>query len=106
MYDRQSKSARLVVTLASVVSRFTMIREFISSAFDRSFCFFGVLLNSADQLIFFAFQKPKIVIGKLRQLLFQFAFGDVPVSFCGQCLHQLIVLICSWPASQKPCRSK
>jgi hypothetical protein len=43
----------------------------------------GAFLNAAQQFIFFAFDESQIVIGQLRKLLFQFAFGNVPVSLDG-----------------------
>jgi hypothetical protein len=46
--------------------------------------FFGLtrpFLYPANQLVFFAVNISQIIVCKLSPLLFQLAFGDIPISF-------------------------
>ena len=47
----------------------------------------GALLDATDEFIFFALRKLEVIIGKLGKFLFQFAFGNIPVSFGGKSAH-------------------
>jgi hypothetical protein len=53
----------------------------------------GALLDAADEFILFAFGDVEIVIGEGAPFLFQFAFGDVPVSFDFLGLHSFDYLV-------------
>lgn len=53
----------------------------------------GAFLNPAKQFVFLAFDVFKIVVGKLGPLLFEFAFGDVPIAFDFQCVHKFVWLL-------------
>jgi hypothetical protein len=56
----------------------------IQGLFDQFAGFPRALLDSSNQLIFAAVFIAKIIIRQLGEFLFQFAFGNVPVSFCLQ----------------------
>jgi hypothetical protein len=62
-------------------------RSFHDGLFDRFTGFASSLLNAAQQLIMLAVGESKIVIRKLGSLLFQLAFGDVPVALDFECVH-------------------
>jgi hypothetical protein len=64
---------------------------FFDRFFDRFAGFTGALLNPANQFFLFAFGVLEIVIRELGPLLFQLAFGDVPVAFDFECSHNMIV---------------
>jgi hypothetical protein len=52
------------------------------------------LLDAADQLVLLALGELQFVIRKLREFLFQFAFGDVPVSFGCESAHGFCLVVC------------
>jgi hypothetical protein len=60
---------------------------FLDSLFDRFAGFARALLNPANQFFLLAFGVLEIVIRELGPLLFQLAFGDVPVAFDFECGH-------------------
>jgi hypothetical protein len=62
-------------------------KTIIYRLFDRLFGLAGPLLNAAYEFVFTTFHILKIVIGQLGESLFQFAFGNVPVSFGLHCIH-------------------
>jgi hypothetical protein len=62
-------------------------RGFLESLFDRFTGFAGALLNAAQQFVVLAFGKLKIIVRELGPLLFQLAFGDVPVAFAFEFVH-------------------
>jgi hypothetical protein len=47
----------------------------------------GAFLDAANQFVFLAFDELQVVIGELREFLFQLALGNVPVSFGGERAH-------------------
>jgi hypothetical protein len=55
----------------------------------------GSFLDATDQFILLALGELQIVIRKLREFLFQFAFGDVPVSFGYESVHIFVWLFVS-----------
>jgi hypothetical protein len=62
---------------------------FIHGVFDFRLRLAGAFLDAPDQFIFLAFDELQVVIGKLREFLFQLALGDVPVSFGGESAHMI-----------------
>ena len=60
---------------------------FLDRFFNRFTAFARSLLNSAHQFFLFALGILKIVIRELSPLLFQLAFGHVPVAFDFKCVH-------------------
>jgi len=52
----------------------------------------GAFLDATGQFIFFSFDELQVVVGQLRQFLFHFAFGNVPVSLGGKHAHIILVL--------------
>jgi hypothetical protein len=60
---------------------------FIERLFDRFAGFTRALLDPANQFFGLAFSELEIVIRKLGPFLFQLAFGDVPVAFDFECVH-------------------
>jgi hypothetical protein len=54
---------------------------FVHGEFDFIPGLAGAFLNSADQFVLFALDELKVVVCELCELLFQFALGDIPVSF-------------------------
>ena len=63
---------------------------FVDYFFDRFTGFACGLLNPANQFGLLAFGLLQIVIRELGPLLFQFAFGDVPVAFNFECRHNCL----------------
>jgi hypothetical protein len=61
--------------------------------FDRFAGFPGALLNAAQQFILLAFRKLQIVIRELGPFLFEFAFGNIPVTFYFKRVH-IIRFVC------------
>ena len=53
----------------------------MNGLFDGFARFASAFLNATQQFIFRAFGEGEVIVGELRPLLFQFAFGDVPVAF-------------------------
>jgi hypothetical protein len=66
---------------------------FVHGAFDFFPGLAGALLDAADQFIFLAFDELQVVIGELREFLFQLALGNVPVSFGGESAHMIFVFV-------------
>jgi hypothetical protein len=60
---------------------------FLESLFDRFTGFAGALLNAAQQFVVLAFGELEIIVRELGPLLFQLAFGDVPVAFAFERVH-------------------
>jgi len=60
---------------------------FIECLFDRLAGCTRALLNPANQFLGLAFGKLEIVVRKLGPFLFQLAFGNVPVAFDFECVH-------------------
>src|ERR1035438_5703711 len=60
---------------------------FLERLLNRFAGFPGALLNPANKLFLLAFGVLEIVIRELGPLLFQLAFGDVPVAFDFKCVH-------------------
>jgi hypothetical protein len=60
---------------------------FVECLFDRFAGFPGALLNPANKLFLLAFCVSEIVIRELGPFLFQLAFGDVPVAFNFEFVH-------------------
>ncbi len=60
---------------------------FLDCFFDRFTGFASALLNTAQKFLLPAFDVLKIVIGERGPLLLQFAFGDVPVAFDFEGVH-------------------
>src|ERR1035441_1364248 len=60
---------------------------FLERLLNRFAGFPGALLNSANKLCLLAFGILEIVIRELGPLLFQLAFGYVPVAFDFKCVH-------------------
>jgi hypothetical protein len=60
---------------------------FIHGAFDFFPDLAGAFLDAANQFIFLAPDELQVVIGELREFLFQLALGNVPVSFGGKSTH-------------------
>ena len=65
--------------------------DFLERLFDRFAGFAGALLDPAQQFFLLAFDVLEIVIGKFGPLLFQLAFGDVPVAFDFKFIHNDLV---------------
>src|ERR1039457_660649 len=63
---------------------------FLEPLLDRFAGFPGALLNPANKLFLLAFGELEIVIRELGPLLFQLAFGDVPVAFDFKCVHNAL----------------
>jgi hypothetical protein len=55
----------------------------------------GAFLDAADQFILLAFDVLEVVIGELREFLFQLALGNVPVSFGGKSSHIIFLFVFS-----------
>src|ERR1039457_291056 len=77
---------------ASAASRIGLLAAaggagFLERLLNRFAGFPGALLNSANKLFLLAFGVLEIVIRELGPLLFQLAFGDVPVAFDFKCVH-------------------
>jgi hypothetical protein len=81
-FDSLPQFARAVGSLPAAAGR-----GFLDGLFDRFTGFAGALLNAAQQFIVLAFGALEIVIRKLGPLLFQLAFGDVPVAFDFECSY-------------------
>jgi hypothetical protein len=60
---------------------------FLERLLDRFAGFPGALLNPANKLFLLAYGVSEIVIRELRPFLFQLAFGDVPVAFNFEFVH-------------------
>jgi hypothetical protein len=60
---------------------------FFDHFFDRFAGFASALLNTAKQFFLLAFGVLEIVVREFGPLLFQLAFGDVPVAFDFECRH-------------------
>jgi len=52
----------------------------------------GAFLDATDQFVFFSLDELQIIVGQLRQFLFHFSFGDVPVAFGCKRAHMILVL--------------
>ena len=63
---------------------------FVHGAFDFFLGAASPFLYAANQFIFFAIDELQIVIRKPREFLFQFALGNVPVSFGGESAHMIL----------------
>jgi hypothetical protein len=61
--------------LRSVFATGTFIPVWVGHVPDLA----GAFLDAPDQFLLFAFGELQMVIRELREFLFQFAFGDVPV---------------------------
>jgi hypothetical protein len=76
---------RLNTQGASVVSpaRSSVVAPaaFIPSALVPRLVQLGAFLNAANQFVLLAINELQIIVGQLRQFLFQSAPGDVPISF-------------------------
>ena len=81
-FDSLPQLARAVGGLLAAAGR-----GFLDGLFDRFPGFAGALLNAAQQFIVLALGPLEIVIRELGPLLFQLAFGDVPVAFDFKCVH-------------------
>src|ERR1017187_7762047 len=66
---------------------------FLERLLNRFAGFPGALLNPANQLFLLAFGVLEIVIRELGPLLFQLAFGDVPVAFSFEFIHKNVFCI-------------
>jgi hypothetical protein len=64
---------------------------FVYGLFDLFLGLAGPFLDAANQFVFLAFGELQIVIGKLCEFLFQFALGNVPVSFGCKSAHIFLV---------------
>jgi hypothetical protein len=84
----QSHSFTLAIQLMAATGTFAYRR------FDFLFGLTGAFLDATNQLIFFSFDELQIIVGQLRQLLFHFALGDVPVSFGCKRAHIIFVFFC------------
>jgi hypothetical protein len=62
---------------------------FVDRLFNLLLGLTGAFLNATNQFIFFALGELQIVIGELREFLFQLALGNVPVSFGSKYAHIL-----------------
>jgi hypothetical protein len=60
---------------------------FLERLFDRFPGFAGALLNPANKFFLLAFGELEIVIRELGPLLFQLAFGNVPVALDFESIH-------------------
>ena len=67
---------------------------FVHGAFDFFSGLAGAFLDAANQFVFLAFDELQVVISELCKFLFQFALGNVPVSFGGESGHMILALIC------------
>jgi hypothetical protein len=65
-------------------------RCILDGLLDRFAGFAGALLNASQQFIVLAFDALEIVIRKLSPLLFQLAFGDIPVALDFECVHSAL----------------
>ena len=68
---------------------------FFDRFFDGFTGFAGGLLDAANEFVLFAFNILEVVVGELGPFFFQLAFGDVPVAFDFECVHNVIVF-CSF----------
>lgn len=59
----------------------------------------GPFLNAANQFVFLAFNELQIVAKDLRKFLFQFAFGDVPISLDDLSAHNLFSSLVAWKSA-------
>jgi len=55
----------------------------------------GPFLDLTDQLLFFAFGEVQVIVRQPRKPLFQFASGDVPISYEFQDAHAIGVSLAS-----------
>jgi hypothetical protein len=60
---------------------------FAQGLFHSFFRLAGALLDPADQFVFLTFLVAKVIVGQLGVLLFEFPFGDVPVTFDFEFIH-------------------
>jgi hypothetical protein len=74
---------------------------FIDGLFDLFPGLAGAFLDAADQFVLLAFDILEVVIGELREFLFQFALGNVPVSFGGESSHKILVFVSLCYAAQR-----
>jgi len=81
----QCHSFTLAIHLVAATGAFAHRR------FDFLFGLAGAFLDATNQLIFFSFDELQIIVGELRQFLFHFALGDVPVSFGCKRAHIIFV---------------
>jgi hypothetical protein len=84
-FDSLPHSARAVGRLLAAAGR-----GFLDGLFDRFPGFASALLNAAQQFIVLALGALQIVIRELGPLLFQLAFGDVPVALDFECVHNAL----------------
>ena len=64
---------------------------FLNCLFDSFTGFPCAFLNAAEEFFLLAFDVLEIVIGKFGPLLLQLAFGDVPVAFDFEFIHNDLV---------------
>jgi hypothetical protein len=65
----------------------------------------GALLDAIYQFILPTIKKLQFIIGKLRDFLFKFALGNVPVSFRCKRAH-IFISGCGWPAGNASTQAK
>lgn len=66
---------------------------FIYDIFDFVPGLAGQFLDATNQFVFFALAELQVVIRKLSKFLFQFAFGNIPISFRGKSAHIFFLLV-------------
>jgi hypothetical protein len=84
-FDSLPQFARAVDSLLAAAGR-----GFLYGLFDHFTGFAGALLNAAQKFIVLAFGELEIVIRELGPLLLQLTFGDVPVAFDFEFVHNTL----------------
>src|SRR5215204_6123036 len=84
-------SLRFCSATASVQQRAALLRKgggFLDGFFDRFPSLSSALLNATDQFILHTLFIGKVIIGQLCPSLFQFALGNIPITFYLQLIHK------------------
>jgi hypothetical protein len=81
---------RALLDVATFAARSITAAAFLDGRLNPVPGLAGALLDAPDQFVGFALRKFEVVIRKLPKFLFQFAFGDIPVSFDGERTHMLV----------------
>jgi hypothetical protein len=61
------------------------------------------LLNATQQFFLFAFRKLELIIRPMRQFLLEFAFGNIPVAFDREGIHNFRLPWCEYIHSTQLC---
>jgi len=73
---------------------------FVNGVFDLFPGLTSAFLDAASQFVLLAFDVVEVVIGELREFLFQLALGNVPVSFGDESTHIIFVFVFFYGAAR------